>query len=130
MIEESEETVSSKTKRKRNKMNKEIKMTDAEFILNECPDNVRKDWENIINLVGANNIHVNWEWYEITKNHVNPKTGNSIAQVRGFITGCVWNDMCWFPFGETFDDDEKTDEYNKGIVNAVLYHVGNMKEVA
>jgi len=118
------------TKRKRNKMNKEIKMTDAEFILNECPDNVREDWENIINLVDENNIHLNWTWYEMTKNHVNAKTGNSIPQVRLGITGCVWNDIGWLPYGEMFDDDKKTDEYNKGIVKAVLYHVGNMKEVA
>ena len=111
-------------------MIKETKMTDAEFILNECPDNVHDDWKNIINLVGANNIYVNWDWYEMTKYHVNVKTGNSIPQVRGFITGCDWNGMCWFPYGELFDDDKKTDEYNKNIVKSVLFYIGKVKEVA
>tara|TARA_B100000787_G_scaffold125005_1_gene94315 strand:- start:406 stop:738 length:333 start_codon:yes stop_codon:yes gene_type:complete len=108
-------------------MTKETKMTDTEFLLNECPDNVRDDWKNIINLVGEDNIHVNWEWYEMTKNHVNEKTGNSIPKVRGWITDCVWNCMCWISYGEMFDDDKQTDEHNKGIVKSVLYHVGNMK---
>jgi len=88
-------------------------MTDVEFILNECPNNIRKDWEDLISLMGEENISVNRGLYDFS---VDSNTGPNMLH----IVCPFWNSDPFTRKGELSNSSEqKTYEHNKRIIKSI-----------
>ena len=103
-------------------MNNFANMTDSEIIMNNCPENVKEDWQNIIKIAGSKNVIFNHDWYEFSLKHkIGLDVTGKIGQSRVGFKNAPFDCVAFHQYGEFSNlSDNEVDYKNAQIAKSVL----------